>query len=119
RTPGGSPPRAARLTPYEPTGSPPGAGWLSSASTVAQIAASKQAMPLGAANVLARPGFLLGDTSLVVYFDAEVSAGDPTSWARWWARVADAETGRDGWPRWRTRGATSPFATPTTRPADG
>ena len=42
-----------------------------------------------------RPGFLLGDTSLVVYFDADVAEGDPTSWARWWATVRDVESGAE------------------------
>lgn len=46
-----------------------------------------------ATGVLLRSGYLLGDTSLVTYFDADVADGDPTSWARWFATVTDAETG--------------------------
>ncbi|MBB2923822.1 DUF6531 domain-containing protein [Cellulomonas cellasea] len=46
-----------------------------------------------ATDVLLRSGYLLGDTSLVTYFDADVADGDPTSWARWFATVTDAETG--------------------------
>ncbi|MEV4347767.1 DUF6531 domain-containing protein [Actinoplanes sp. NPDC049596] len=42
-----------------------------------------------------RPGFLLGDTSLVVYWNAEVNEGDPNSWGRWFATVTDAETGAE------------------------
>ncbi|MFF5292143.1 nucleic acid/nucleotide deaminase domain-containing protein [Paractinoplanes globisporus] len=41
---------------------------------------------------IARPGFLLGDTSLVVYWDAEVDEGNPDSWGRWFATVTDTET---------------------------
>ncbi|MCA2213285.1 polymorphic toxin-type HINT domain-containing protein [Jidongwangia harbinensis] len=44
---------------------------------------------------IVRPGFLLGDTSLVVYFNADVDDGDPTSWARWWATVRDVESGAE------------------------
>ncbi|SNY53633.1 polymorphic toxin-type HINT domain-containing protein [Paractinoplanes atraurantiacus] len=44
---------------------------------------------------IVRPGFTLGDTSLVVYFDAQVADGDPTSWARWWATVRDVEAGTE------------------------
>ncbi|GAA2633693.1 hypothetical protein Adu01nite_55690 [Paractinoplanes durhamensis] len=44
---------------------------------------------------IARGGFLLGDTSLVVYWDAEVNTGDPTSWGRWFATVTDTETGAE------------------------
>ncbi|MFC3743130.1 polymorphic toxin-type HINT domain-containing protein [Paractinoplanes deccanensis] len=44
---------------------------------------------------IVRPGFTLGDTSLVVYFDAQVADGDPTSWARWWATVRDVESGTE------------------------
>ncbi|WP_328471701.1 polymorphic toxin-type HINT domain-containing protein [Actinoplanes sp. NBC_00393] len=44
---------------------------------------------------IARPGFLLGDTSLVVYWDAEVNEGDPNSWGRWFATVTDAESGAE------------------------
>ncbi|HLL67937.1 MAG TPA: polymorphic toxin-type HINT domain-containing protein [Micromonosporaceae bacterium] len=45
-----------------------------------------------ASDVLVRPGFLLGDTSLVAYFNGEVNQGDATSWARWWATVTDVES---------------------------
>ena len=44
---------------------------------------------------IVRPGFLLGDTSLVVYWDAEVNTGDPNSWGRWFATVTDTETGAE------------------------
>ena len=44
---------------------------------------------------IVRPGYLLGDTSLVVYFNADVVDGDPTSWARWWATVRDVESGTE------------------------
>ncbi|WP_246036453.1 polymorphic toxin-type HINT domain-containing protein [Cellulomonas telluris] len=46
-----------------------------------------------ARDLVVRPGYLLGDTSLVVYFDADVADGDPTSWATWRATVTDAESG--------------------------
>ncbi len=42
-----------------------------------------------------RSGFLLGDTSLVAYFDADVDDSDPTSWAEWWATVTDVESGAE------------------------
>lgn len=44
---------------------------------------------------IVRPGFLLGDTSLVVYWNADVNEGDPTSWGRWFATVTDTETGAE------------------------
>jgi YD repeat-containing protein len=44
---------------------------------------------------IARPGFLLGDTSLVVYWDAEVNEGDPNSWGRWFATVTDTGSGAE------------------------
>lgn len=43
--------------------------------------------PAGATDVLARPGFALDDTSLVVYFD-----GDPDDWASWLVTVYDPAT---------------------------
>jgi RHS repeat-associated protein len=46
-----------------------------------------------ASNVVLRAGFLLGDTSLVAYFDGDINTGDPTSWAQWWATVTDVESG--------------------------
>jgi hypothetical protein len=47
--------------------------------------------PLGAQNLLLRPGFTLGDTSLVLYFDA----ADPgiSAWSSWFATVYDPDTG--------------------------
>jgi RHS repeat-associated protein len=42
-----------------------------------------------------RPGFLLGDTSLVVYWDAVVDDANPASWGRWWATVTDVESGAE------------------------
>ncbi|MBO3083114.1 polymorphic toxin-type HINT domain-containing protein [Cellulomonas fengjieae] len=64
------------------------------------VAAPRQSFLAGAraaagaaTDVIARSGYLLGDTSLVVYFDAEVADGDPTSWARWRATVTEVESG--------------------------
>src|SRR5690349_5494897 len=39
---------------------------------------------------IVRPGYLLGDTSLVVYFDAEIGPTD-----RWWATVRDVQSGTE------------------------
>ena len=58
------------------------------AATAVQVAADG-----GARDLVVRPGYLLGDTSLVVYFDADVADGDPTSWALWRATVTDVEAG--------------------------
>jgi hypothetical protein len=44
-------------------------------------------------DVVLRSGFLLGDVSLVAYFNADVDEADPTSWSEWWATVIDDETG--------------------------
>lgn len=43
--------------------------------------------------MLVRPGFVVGDTSLAVYFDADVAEGNPASWGRWWATVAEVTSG--------------------------
>ncbi|MEU4423781.1 polymorphic toxin-type HINT domain-containing protein [Actinoplanes sp. NPDC024001] len=56
------------------------------------VSAQEAALP---GRPIARPGFLLGDTSLVVYWDAEVNEGDPTSWGRWFATVTDTATGAE------------------------
>jgi RHS repeat-associated protein len=45
------------------------------------------------ADLLLRSGFNLGDTSLVVYFNADIPEGDPTAFAQWWATVTDVESG--------------------------
>jgi RHS repeat-associated protein len=63
------------------------------AATARALRLDAQAAPPG--TPIVRPGFLLGDTSLVVYFDAEVADGDPASWARWWATVRDVESGTE------------------------
>jgi RHS repeat-associated protein len=42
--------------------------------------------------LITRSGFVLGDTSLVVYFDPDV-AGVDASWTRWFASVRNVETG--------------------------
>ncbi|MBB5802860.1 RHS repeat-associated protein [Saccharothrix ecbatanensis] len=44
------------------------------------------------AAVLTRPGFALGDTSLVAYFDVRE---DPRPWSAWRARVFEASTGTE------------------------
>ncbi|MFC7531845.1 polymorphic toxin-type HINT domain-containing protein [Actinoplanes sp. GCM10030250] len=56
------------------------------------VSARRAALP---GRPIARPGFLLGDTSLVVYWDAEVNEGDPNSWGRWFATVTDTESGAE------------------------
>ncbi|WP_243890571.1 RHS repeat-associated core domain-containing protein [Cellulomonas dongxiuzhuiae] len=76
--PGVARPAASRFSGQEPT----------FAATAAQVLADG-----GARDLVVRPGYLLGDTSLVVYFDADVADGDPTSWARWRATVTDVEAG--------------------------
>ncbi|WP_246613227.1 DUF6531 domain-containing protein [Paractinoplanes bogorensis] len=58
------------------------------AATARAVKANAQLAPPG--TPLVRPGFLLGDTSLVVYFDA-----DPSDWERWWATVRDVESGTE------------------------
>lgn len=44
------------------------------------------------AEVLTRPGFALGDTSLVVYFDIR---DDPRAWSSWRARLFETSTGTE------------------------
>ncbi|MEH1124165.1 polymorphic toxin-type HINT domain-containing protein [Micromonospora sp. CPCC 206061] len=65
------------------------------ARTAAARAAAADPAATVARDVLLRPGFLLGDTSLVVYFNGEVVEGDPTSFAQWWATVTDVESGAE------------------------
>ncbi|MBC3841486.1 hypothetical protein GXW82_17940 [Streptacidiphilus sp. 4-A2] len=45
----------------------------------------------GARNPLLRPGFTIGDTSLVLYFDA--AGPGVTDWTTWYATVYDPDTG--------------------------
>ncbi|NKE57640.1 RHS repeat protein [Lentzea sp. PSKA42] len=54
-------------------------------------AARRDADAGGAEEMLARPGFELGDTSLVVYFNGT----DTDSWREWRATVLDPETGQE------------------------
>lgn len=63
------------------------------AIAAARVVAARQAELPG--RPIARPGFLLGDTSLVVYWDAVVDDGDPTSWGRWFATVTDVGSGAE------------------------
>jgi RHS repeat-associated protein len=68
----------------------PSAAEKAKRKTMAAAVAPAQAAVPG--RPIARPGFLLGDTSLVVYWDAEVDDGNPDSWGRWFATVTDTET---------------------------
>ncbi|MFI5897483.1 DUF6531 domain-containing protein [Actinoplanes sp. NPDC051513] len=68
----------------------PSAAEKAKRKTMAAAVARAQAAVPG--RPIARPGFLLGDTSLVVYWDAEVDEGNPDSWGRWFATVTDTET---------------------------
>ncbi|WP_246607519.1 DUF6531 domain-containing protein [Paractinoplanes toevensis] len=63
--------------------------------TAAEKAKRKASLLAAASKPIVRPGFLLGDTSLVVYWDAEINTGDPNSWGRWFATVTDTETGAE------------------------
>ncbi|MDG4831587.1 HYD1 signature containing ADP-ribosyltransferase family protein [Solwaraspora sp. WMMD1047] len=63
-------------------------------SALARAAAPGQTMNAASEPVL-RAGYLLGDTSLVAYFDGDVDRGNPDSWAQWWATVTDVESGQE------------------------
>nr|GID38456.1 hypothetical protein Aca09nite_49620 [Actinoplanes campanulatus] len=64
---------------------------------VSAAVAARTAEPavLQAVDPLLRPGYLLGDTSLVLYFNGDLDRGNPQSWARWWVTVTDVASGAE------------------------
>ncbi|WP_245736474.1 polymorphic toxin-type HINT domain-containing protein [Micromonospora pattaloongensis] len=57
----------------------------------ARTTVSTDDTPNAASDPVLRSGFMLGDTSLVAYFDGDFDRNDPQSWARWYATVTDVE----------------------------
>ena len=87
---------AATATPTGESTASPTEEPTVTASPTAEPTPSETTPPVGdpelaARNLLVRPGYLLGDTSLVLYFDA--GAGGTDRWASWQATVYDAESG--------------------------